>query len=114
MNISAQRLAHLPPSDIGNGMKCKTIEKLVMVHEILPYAIHNKMEEFVLFMKEQCHGQVSYLLLRVSGGRDQIHGLEVPKVDIPAQNIDVEQFADVLLPLIAVQVPISELLSYIG
>lgn len=43
------------------------------------------------------------LLLRVSVGAQQVHGLHVPKVNVVAQEEDEEQLADVLLFTVAIK-----------
>lgn len=65
----------------------------------------------MLLVQEECDCKISNLLLRVLGGRDEVHSFEVTKVDIPPQYVDVEKFANVFLLLVAVQASISELLS---
>ena len=95
-------------------MKGKAVKKLIVIHQVLPYAIHDQVKELVLLVKEQGHRQVSYLLFRIFGGRDQIDGFEVSEVDVPAQDVDVKQLANVLFSLITVQVSVSKLLSYVG
>lgn len=45
----------------------------------------------MLFVEEEGHGEVADLLLGVFGRGDQVDGLEVAKVDIPAKDVDVEQ-----------------------
>lgn len=62
-----------------------------MVEKIFPYAVDDKMQELVLLMEKQRHGQVADLLLRVLVGGDEVDCLEVPKVDIPPEDVDIEE-----------------------
>jgi hypothetical protein len=131
VNIATQGLSHLSASDIRNGMKSQAIVKLIDAHKILPNTIDNQMEEFVLLVEEERHGEISNLLLRVFGCGDQVDGFEVTKVDVPAENIDVQQLfgsvaisafnrrsvaylADVFLLGVAVQAAVPEFLPDIG
>ena len=57
----------------------------------------------MLLMEEKRDGQVPDLLFRVLGGRDEVDGLQVTKIDIVALDVDVQQLADVLLFLVAVE-----------
>lgn len=114
VHLPAERLSHLAASNIGNGMQSETVEELVVVKEVLPNAVDHKMEQLVLLMEEQRHGQIANLLLRVFIRRDQVHSLEVPKIDIPAQDVDVKQLADIFLLVVAAEVAILELLSDVG
>lgn len=91
VNLAAQGLAHLPATDIGNRMEGKAVEELVVVEEVLSYAVDDQMQEFVLLVEEKRHGEVANLLLRVLVGRDQVDRLEMAKVDVPPQNVDVEK-----------------------
>ena len=45
----------------------------------------------MLFMEKKCHSQITDLLLRKRIAGYQIDGLQVPKVDIPSQDINVKQ-----------------------
>ena len=44
----------------------------------------------MLLMKEQGHSQVSNLLLGIFVGRDEVDGLEMAEIDVPAENIYVQ------------------------
>lgn len=114
MHLSTESFSHFAASNIGDGMQGETVEELVVVKQILANAVDHKMEQLVLLMEEQRHGQITNLLLGVFIRRDQIHGLEVPKVDIPAQDVDVKELADVFLLVVAAEVAILELLSDVG
>src|SRR6478752_8952321 len=89
MDLSIESFTHFSASHVRNRMEGETVEKLVMVEKILSNTVDDKMQELVFLVKEQRHGQISDLLLRVFIRRDQIDGLEVPEIDIPTQNIDV-------------------------
>src|SRR4051812_4660864 len=97
MHLPAQGLPHFPASDIGNGVKSEAVEQLVVVKQILPYTIHHQMKELVLFVQEERHGEVPYLLLRVFVGGDEVDGFQVSEIDVPAQNVDVQE----LKPLVS-------------
>jgi hypothetical protein len=60
-----------------------------MVQEVLSHAIDNQVQQLMLLMKEERHGQVPNLLLRVLGGRYEVDGFEVTEIDVPSQNVDV-------------------------
>ena len=64
----------------------------------------------MLFMQKQRNSQVSNLLLAIFVRTDQVDGLQVSEVDIPSQDVDVQQFANVFLFVVPVQVAILELL----
>jgi hypothetical protein len=91
-------------------MQRQTVVKLVVVHKVLPDTVDNQMYEFVLFVEEQCDCEVTNLLLRVFGGRDEVYCFEMPEVYIPAQDVDVQKFANVFLLLVAIEAAVSELL----
>lgn len=85
-----------------------------MVEQIFANTVDDKVQQFVLLVEEQRHGQITDLLLRVLVGRDQVDSLEMTKIDVPAQDVDVQQLADVFLLMVATQVAILELLTDIG
>lgn len=114
MDLGAESLPHFPSSYIGNGVQCQTVEQLVVIQQILPYAVHDKVQQLMLLVEEQSHGKIANLLLRVFLCRDQVDGLEMAKINIPAQNVDVEELADVFLLVVATQVAILEFLPNIG
>jgi hypothetical protein len=68
----------------------------------------------VLLVQEQGDGEVSNLLLRVLGGRDEVDRFEMSEIDVPPENVDVQQLADVFLLLVAVEPAVPELLPYVG
>lgn len=45
----------------------------------------------MVFVEEKRHGEIPDLLFRVFVGRYEADGLEVAKVDVPSQNIDIKQ-----------------------
>jgi hypothetical protein len=67
----------------------------------------------MLLVEEQGDSEVANLLLRVFGGRDQVDGFKMPKVDIVALDIYVQQFTDVFFLLVSVKLLALELLSYV-
>jgi len=67
----------------------------------------------MLFMQEQCNCQVSYLFFRVFGCADEVDGFQMSKVDIPAQDINVQQFANIFLLVVSAQTATLELLPYV-
>lgn len=111
MYIGAQSLSHLPTSDISNRMQRKTVEQFIMVQEIFANTVDNQMEQLMLLVEEKSDGQIANLLLRIFSCRDEVYSLEVPKVDIPAENVDIEQLADVFLLVVTAEVSILELLA---
>jgi len=42
-------------------------------------------------MEKQRHGEISNLLLRKLVGRDEVERLEVAKLDIPAEDVNVQE-----------------------
>ena len=110
MYIPTQRLAHLPTPHIRDRMQRQTIEQLIMIEQILAYTVHNQMQQLMLFMQKQRHSQVPNLLLGVLIRRDQIDRLEMAEIDIPAQDVDIQQLADVFLPVVAIEIALLELL----
>jgi len=91
VDFGAKRLAQLLAADVRNGMQRQAVVELVVVQQVLADAVDHQMEELVLLVQEQRDGEVADLLLRVLGGRDEVHGLEVAKVDVPAEDVDVQQ-----------------------
>lgn len=114
MDLSAQGFAHFSASDIGNGMQRQTVEQLIVVKEVLANTVDDEVQKLVLLVEKQGHGQISNLLLRVLVGRDEVHGLEVTKVDVPSQDVDVQEFADIFLLVVAAEAAVLELLSDVG
>ena len=57
----------------------------------------------MLFVEEKGDGEVSDLLFRVLGCRDEIDGFEVSEVDVPAKYVYVQELADVFLLRVAVK-----------
>ncbi len=113
MYIPAQSLPHLPPSNIGNSMQGQTIEQLVILQQILPDAIHNQVKQLMLLVQEQRDRQIANLLLRVLVRTDQVDCLQVSEVDVPSEDVDVQQLADVFLAMVAIEVAFLELLPYV-
>ena len=95
-------------------MKRQAIEELIVAHQILPYAVDNQMQEFMLFMQEERDGEVADLFFGVLVRRDEINSLQMPEVDIPPQYVYVQQLANIFLSVVAIEVPILELLPYVG
>lgn len=89
MDLCTQGLAHLPSSDVGDGVQRQAVVQLVVVEKVLPYAVHDEMQELVFLVEEQSHGQVADLLLGVLVRRDEVDRLEVAKVDVPSEDVDV-------------------------
>lgn len=52
MDFAAQGLAHLPAADICDCVQGKAVEELIMVQEVLSYAVDNQMQELVLLVKK--------------------------------------------------------------
>lgn len=85
-----------------------------MIQKVLANTVDDEVEELVLFVKEQGNRQVANLLLRVLARRNEVDSFEMTKINIPAQNINVQELADVFLLVVAAEVPVLELLSNIG
>jgi len=113
MYIPTQRLPHLPPSYIGNSMQCQTIEQLIILQQILPDAIHNQVKQLMLLVQKQGNRQIANLLFRVLVRTDQVDRLQVSEVDVPSENVDVQQLADIFLAVVAIEVALPELLPYV-
>jgi hypothetical protein len=67
-----------------------------VVQQVLPYTVHNEVQKFVLFVEEQRHGQVTDLLFGVLVRRYEVDSFEVAKVDVPSQNINVQELLAIL------------------
>ncbi len=65
MHLPAQGFSHLPASHVGDGVECQAVEQLIVVEQVLSYTIDDQMQQFVLFVEEEGHGEVADLLLRV-------------------------------------------------
>jgi len=91
VDLSAQCLAHLAASHVGDGVEGETVEQLIVVEQVLPYAVDDQMQQFVFFVQKERHGEIPDLFLRVLVGRDEVDGLEVAKVDIPPQDVYVQK-----------------------
>lgn len=95
-------------------MQCQTVEQLVVVQQIFSDAIDHKMKKLMLLVEEECHGQISDLLLGILLRRNQVHGLEVAEVDVPSQDIDIQQLADIFFLVVPAEVGLLELLPDVG
>lgn len=95
-------------------MQGQRVVELIVTCQVLPDAVDDQMEKFMFLMEEQGHGQVSNLLFRVLGGGNEIDGFQMTEVDVPAEDVDVEQLADIFLLVIATEVPVLELLADVG
>ena len=113
MYIPAQSLPHLPPSNIGNSMQCQTIEQLIILQQILPDAIHDQVKQFMLLVQKERHRQIANLLLRVLVRTDQVDCLQVSEVDVPPEDVYVQQLAHVFLAVVSIEVTFPELLPYV-
>ena len=51
------------------------------------------MQKLMLFVQKECHREITNLLFRIFGGRDEVDGLEVAKVDVPAEDVYVQKLA---------------------
>ena len=74
-------------------MQGQAVKQFVVVEKVFPYAVHNEMQELVLLVKKQRHGQITDLLFGVLVGRDEVDGLEVPKVDVPPEDVDIKELS---------------------
>lgn len=113
MNLRSQRLTELFTTNISHGMQRQAVVQFMVIKQILSDTIHDQMEQLMLFMQEQCHRQIPNLLLRVLGRRDEIHSLEMAEIHIISLNVDIEQFANIFLLLVTIQIPSLELLPNI-
>lgn len=114
MHLGAKRLAHLPATNIGNSMQSQAVEKLVMIQQILPDAVDDEVQQLVLFVQEERHGKIADLLFGILLRRYEVDRLEMAKVDVPPQYINVQQLADILLLVVAAEAAVLEFLSNIG
>jgi hypothetical protein len=114
MHFCTQRLSQLLAADIRNRVQRQTVVELIVVEQVLPYAVDDEVYQLVLLVQEQSNSEISDLLLRVLGGRDEVDGFEMSKIDVPPENVDVQQLADVFLLLVAVEPAIPKLLPYVG
>jgi hypothetical protein len=48
-------------------------------------------QQLVLLVEEEGHGQISNLLFRVLVGGDQVDSLEVTEVDVPTEYVYIEE-----------------------
>jgi hypothetical protein len=85
-----------------------------VIEEVLSYTVDDQMEEVMLLVEEQGDGEVTDLLFRVLRCRDQIDSFEVSKIDVIALNVYVEQFANIFLLLVSIELLTFELLPYVG
>ena len=90
MHSGSERIAHCTSTDVCNGMKSQAIVELIVVLEILSYAIDDKVDELMLFVEKQRDRQISYLLLREFGGGYEVDSFEVTEIKVPAQDVDVK------------------------
>jgi hypothetical protein len=44
MHFAAQGFAHFPTTNICNGVKSKTVEKLIVIEKVLSYTVYYQME----------------------------------------------------------------------
>lgn len=114
MHVRTEGFTHLSASDIGHRMQRQAIIQLIHIEQVLPDTVDDQVEELMLLVEEQGNGQISNLLFGIVLGRDQVDGLEVTEIHIVTLDIDVQQLADVFLLLVAIQVPVFELLPDIG
>lgn len=91
MDIRTQGFTHFPPTNIRNGVQRQAVVELIMIQKVLFDAVDDEVKEVVALIEEKCNGEISYLLLRVLRRRYQVDCLQMPKVDIPAKYVDVEQ-----------------------
>jgi hypothetical protein len=106
VDFRAQGLAQLFATDVRNGVQCQAVVQLIVVHEVFPDAVDDQVYQLVLLVQEEGNGEVSDLLLRVFGRRDEVHCLEVSEADVPTENVYIEELADVFLLLVAIETAI--------
>lgn len=114
MHFTTQRLSHFSSTHVRNCVQRQAVKQLIVIQKILPYTVDHQMQELVLLVEEQGHGKVANLLLRVLVGRNQIDSLQMSKLDVESQDVDIQKLANIFLPVISAQIPILELLSNIG
>lgn len=90
MNLSTQSLSHFPATNVGNRVESQAVEQLIVIQQVLSYTVDDQVQELVLLVQEEGHGQVTNLLLRVLVRRDEVDRLEVAEVDVPSENVNVE------------------------
>lgn len=68
----------------------------------------------MLLVEEQGDSEVADLFFRVFRCGDQVDSFEVAKIDVIALDVYVEQFANILLLLVSIELLAFELLPYVG
>lgn len=91
MDLSTQGLSHFPTTNVRNRVESQAVEQLVVIQQVLSYAVDDQVQELVLLVQEQGHGEVANLLFRVFVRRDEVDRLEVAEVDVPSEDVDVEE-----------------------
>jgi len=94
-------------------MQCQTVEQFVILQQVLPDAIHNQVKQLMLLVQKQRDRQIPNLLFRVLIRTDQIDCLQVSKVDVPPEDVNVQQLADIFLAVVSIEVTFPELLPYV-
>ena len=95
MNVRGQCLAHLPSSNVRDRVQSQAIVEFIVIIQVLPNAIDDKMQKFVLLVQEEGDRKVTDLFLGVFRGRDKVQRFEVAEVDVPSQDIYVQQLGGV-------------------
>ena len=68
----------------------------------------------MLLVEEQGDSKIADLLFRILCRGDQVDSFEVSKIDVIALNVYVEQFANIFLLLVSIELLAFELLPYVG
>ena len=93
MYIPTQCFPHLPSTNIGNRMECQAVVQLIVIQQILSDAVDDKVQQLMLFVKKEGNSKISYLLFGILSRGDEVDRFEMPEIDIPAKNVDVEKLS---------------------
>lgn len=113
MNVKGQGFTHLLSSYIGDSVQSQAVVEFVDIGQILANTVDNQMQQLMFLMQKQCNSQITNLLLRVLCSRDKVDSLEMAKVDVPAQDVDVQQLANIFLLVVSTQAALLEFGSYV-
>lgn len=114
MNVKGQGFTHLLSSYIGNSVQSQAVVEFVDIGQVFANTVDNQMQQLMFLMQEQRNSQITNLLFRVLCSRDEIDSLEMAKVDVPAQDVDIQQLAHIFLLVVATQAALLELGPYVG
>lgn len=100
MYFATKRFSHLAATNVGNCVQRQAVEELIVVEKIFSDAVDYEMQELVLLVEEQGHGEVANLLLRIFVGRYKVDSLEVAEVDVPSKDVYVQKLPENVLVVV--------------